>query len=150
MLHGSKYFSAKEFACKCGCGFGLMDEDIAPDLIHALHCLRVRLDVPFIITSGARCEKHNAAQNGGSRSTHLPGAVTSCTPGYEGQCRAVDISTALWSITLRAEAVQMALALGLRVGFAPTFLHFDVEGVPYYGEGMWNYGSKENSSVGAV
>lgn len=148
MLHGSKYFSTKEFACKCGCGFGTQEEHIASDLVHALHCLRIKLGVPFKITSAARCPEHNATVGGGSKSTHLPGTSGQCTPGYEGQCRAVDVSTASWSITLRAEAVQMALVMGLRVGMATTFLHFDVENAPYYAEGMWNYGLKEDSSGG--
>lgn len=148
MLHGSKYFSAKEFACKDGCGFGLKEPDIASDLVHALHCLRRKLGVPFKITSGARCQKHNVAVGGGSRSTHLPGLAPFCTPDYVGQCRAADIDTTSWSITLRAEAVLMALAMGLRVGMATTFLHFDVETAPYYGEGMWNYGRKDDSLGG--
>jgi hypothetical protein len=148
MLHSSKYFSAKEFACKCGCGFGSSEVTIADDLIHALHCLRIKLGVPFKITSGARCVTHNTTVGGGTKSTHLPGVLGQCTPGYEGLTRAADIDTTGWSITLRAEAVQMALAMGLRVGIATTFLHFDVENAPYYGEGMWNYGLKEDSSGG--
>jgi len=150
MLHGSKYFSAKEFRCKCGsCDFGGQEYHIASDLVHALHCLRIKLGVPFTITSGARCLKHNTAVGGGAKSTHMAGGVGGpCTPGYEGQCRAVDIDTTSWSITLRAEAVQMALVMGLRVGMATTFLHFDVENAPYYAEGMWNYGLKEDSSGG--
>lgn len=148
MLHGSKYFSAKEFACKCGCGVGTTEETIAPDLIHALHCLRMKLGVSFKVTSGARCVTHNLAVGGGVKSTHLLGAPGQCTPGYEMQCRAADIDTTSWSITLRAEAVQMALVMGLRVGMATTFLHFDVENAPYYAEGMWNYSLKEDSSGG--
>lgn len=149
MLHGSKYFSIKEFACKCGtCVLGLSDNDVTPDLIHALHVLRIKLGVPFKVTSGLRCVKHNTTVGGGTKSTHLPGVAGLCTPGYEMQGRAVDIDTTGWSITLRAEAVQLALAMGLRVGMATTFLHFDVENAPYYGEGMWNYGLKEDSSGG--
>jgi hypothetical protein len=148
MMHGSKYFSAKEFMCKCGCGFGSRETDIADDLVHALHCLRMKLGVPFKITSAGRCVAHNAKVGGGARSTHLPGVKGLCTPDYEGKSRAVDVDTAMWSITLRAEAIQMALAMGLRVGIATTFLHFDVENAPYYGEGLWNYSLKEDSSGG--
>ena len=146
MLHGSKYFSAKEFVCKCGCGLGSVEATIAPDLIHALHVLRMNLNVPFTITSGARCVKHNTSVGGGTRSTHLPGVLGQCTPGYEGACRAADIDTTSWTITLRAEAIQLALAMGLRVGVATTFLHFDCENAPFYGEGLWNYAAKENST----
>lgn len=149
MLHGSEYFSTKEFACKCGCGFGAQEYHIASDLIHALHCLRVKINLPFVVTSGARCLKHNTASEGGARSTHMAGGVGGeCTKKYEGQCRAVDVSTSGWSMAHRAEAIQMALAMGLRVGMATTFLHFDVENAPFYGEGIWNYGAKENSTGG--
>lgn len=148
MLHGSKYFEAKEFACKDGCGFGSKEEHLAADLIHALHCIRMKIGVPFKVTSGARCAKHNTDTRGGKRSTHMAGVKDACTPGYEGQCRAADIDITSWSITLRAEATQIALAMGLRVGVATTFLHFDVENAPFYTEGMWNYGSNEDSSGG--
>ncbi len=148
MLYGSKYFDVKEFACKCGCGLGTIETQIAPDLIHALHCLRIKVGVPFKITSGVRCLKHNAAVGGGLRSTHLLGVGGQCTPGYEGQLRAVDVDTSGWSITIRAEIIQMALSMGLRVGISTTFLHFDIENAPYYAEGLWNYGAKEDSSGG--
>jgi len=149
MLHGSKYFSAKEFACADGCGFGMKDDDIAPNLVHFLHTIRAKLAVPFYITSGARCEKHNKAVDGGMRSTHLPGGVGGpCSPEYTGQCRAADVSIEKWSMPIRGRAIQMALSLGLRVGIATGFIHFDVETEPYYTDGVWNYGSKENSSGG--
>ena len=151
MLHGSKYFSAKEFACKCGCGFGSKDEQIASDLIHGMHMLRMKIGLSFSITSGGRCLKHNTAVAGGARSTHLPGGVGGpCTPEYTGQVRAADVDTSAWSMEHRATALSLALAMGMRVGIATTFLHFDVENAPYYSEGVWNYGAKENSTGGSI
>lgn len=145
MLHGSQYFSINEFACKDGCGFGKDEKHIALELVFALHLLRRALNVPFTITSGARCAKHNAVEGGKSRSTHLAGVKGQCTPEYEGQCRAVDIQTFAWSTDLRGRAVDMALSMGLRVGLATTFLHFDVESTPYYSKGIWNYSANEDS-----
>jgi len=145
MLHSSQYFSPTEMSCKCGCGFGGNETDIAKELIFTLHILRRALAVPFTITSGARCAKHNIAEGGKPKSTHLAGVKGLCTPGYEGQCRAVDISTLAWSTELRGRAVALALALSLRVGISANFLHFDAELRPYYSPGIWNYGANESS-----
>jgi len=147
MLHGSRYFSTREFACKCGCGFGLKEEEIAPELIHILSVLRVRMAMPFFITSGARCVTHNAKIGGQKNSTHLPGVKGVCTPGYEGKCRAADINITEWDSYTRGEVIRMALVIGARVGIATEFLHIDVETTPYYPEGLWNYSSNETSSV---
>jgi hypothetical protein len=147
MLHGSEYFSASELTCKCGCGFGSLGGDIAVDLIFSLHIIRKLLAVPFVLTSGARCAQHNTAVGGSVKSTHLAGVKGRCTPGYEGRCRAVDIQTTAWSTELRGRAVSLALAMGLRVGIASTFIHLDVEDSPYYREGIWNYSSSEDSSI---
>lgn len=145
MLHGSTYFSPKEFACKDGCGFGSKETDIAVELIFAMHLLRLRLAVPFLITSGARCVKHNIAVGGKPKSTHLAGVKGLCTPGHENKCRAADIQTVAWSTELRAKAVVLALSMGLRVGVNSSFLHLDVESKPYYSEGIWNYSANEDS-----
>lgn len=147
MLHGSAYFSASEFACRCKCGFGSTDIDIPQDFVYALHTLRRLLSVPFVITSAARCAKHNTAEGGAKKSAHLPGMKGQCTPSYEGQCRAVDIQTTSWSCELRGRAVVLALALGLRVGLHKDFLHFDCELRPYYNPGIWLYGTGETSGT---
>lgn len=147
MLHGSSYFSTKEFACKDGCGFGSREADIAPELVFALHIMRQKLNVPFVITSGARCVKHNVAEGGKAKSTHLAGVNGYCTPIYVGKCRAVDIQTVAWSTELRGQAVALAFSMGLRVGIATTFLHFDVENAPFYSEGLWNYSANEDSGA---
>lgn len=145
-MHGSPYFSPKEFACKCGCAFGTLESHIAADLVIRLHVLRQKLAIPFVLTSAARCEAHNTKVGGGAKSTHKAGVKGQCTPGYEGQSRAADVDTQAWSTDLRGRAVALALALGLRVGISTAFLHLDVEQLPYYSIGLWNYGAGENSS----
>jgi len=147
MLHGSQYFSPAEMSCKCGCGFGSRETDTAKELVFALHILRQALAVPVLIASGARCVKHNIVEGGKPKSTHLAGVKGLCTPGYEGKCRAVDIQTVAWSTELRGHAVALALSMGMRVGIATTFLHFDVENMPYYSEGLWNYSANEDSGA---
>lgn len=121
--------------------------DIPVELVYALHILRQSLNIPFVITSGARCVKHNAAEGGKTKSAHLAGVKGLCTPSYEGKCRAVDIQSVAWSTDLRGRAVVLALSMGLRVGIATTFLHFDVESPPYYSEGIWNYSASEDSGI---
>ena len=140
MLYGSKYFSLREFKA-------FKEEDIAPDLVFGLHMMRAKLQIPFIITSAYRTPEYNQKIGGAIRSTHLPGLFGDCTPGYEGKCRAADVSIVGWTSVQVAEAVHMALAMGMRVGIADTFLHFDVESEPYYREGMWFYSKGENSGT---
>ena len=54
------YFDRSEFACKCGCGYAIVDAK----LLELLTTIRASLDAPITITSGARCYKHNKAVGG--------------------------------------------------------------------------------------
>lgn len=65
----SEFFSRKEFACKCGCGF----DDISLSLVRNLTSLREILDEPIHILSGCRCSKHNKECGGVEHSQHLRG-----------------------------------------------------------------------------
>jgi len=62
-----KYFTRKEFACKCGCGFDTVDAE----LLGALISLREHFKSPIIITSGNRCKRHNAEIGGSENSQHM-------------------------------------------------------------------------------
>ncbi len=149
MVHGSVYFSQHEFDCQCGCGFGAKEEHIEQDLVHVLHLLRIRAALPFRITSAARCATHNKNVGGKPRSTHLAGAQGDCEARYVGKSRAADISTVGWSPKLIAMVVELALALGCRIGLAQTFLHVDVETETYYPVRLWNYGSVDDTHSGS-
>lgn len=63
------YFKEKEFACKCGCGYS----DISQELLSRLNLAREEAGVPFIITSGCRCKEHNKAVGGVADSAHTKG-----------------------------------------------------------------------------
>lgn len=63
-----KYFKYSEFKCPC-CGRNFTSER----LILMLDKAREIAGVKFIITSGYRCEKHNAAVKGSKNSSHLDG-----------------------------------------------------------------------------
>lgn len=73
--HVSKSFKRKEFACKDGCGLGLNDGDINPELIEVIQDVRDHFGEPVVISSGLRCQKHNARVGGAPKSQHLLGAA---------------------------------------------------------------------------
>jgi len=65
----SKHFYRVEFKCRCGkCDFDTVDAG----LIEVLEIVRETYG-EVRINSGARCEAHNKAVGGGSRSQHLYG-----------------------------------------------------------------------------
>lgn len=72
-----EYFKDYELACKCGCG--KMPDNIS---IEMLYSARIILNEPVIITSGARCESHNAGVGGRENSTHLIGAFDTSVQAY--------------------------------------------------------------------
>lgn len=67
----SAHFDSKEFECQCGCGLS----DMNPLLIDGLEKLRSVIgNKPIIVTSGRRCEKHNAeTPNASKNSQHVKG-----------------------------------------------------------------------------
>lgn len=71
----SKHFNKAEFACRCGCGFGLRDGDISPALVERLEEIRAHFGKPINILSGCRCEKHNAKVGGAKFSQHKLGTA---------------------------------------------------------------------------
>lgn len=64
----SPYFHRDEFACQCGCGFNTVDVQ----LLRLLEMIRERFG-PVTITSGCRCELHNASVGGSKFSQHKLG-----------------------------------------------------------------------------
>lgn len=102
-----RYFKPEEFACKCGCG----KADASAELQEKLDEARALAGVPFIITSGCRCEKHNQKVGGVSRSSHVQGL-------------AADIAIN------ESNKSTILMALGKyfdRIGIASNFIHVDVD-----------------------
>jgi len=66
------YFKPEEVACRCGCG--KLPEDRA---MKALVTMREEAGFPFIISSGARCVKHNAevSHRSGAKGPHVIGVA---------------------------------------------------------------------------
>ncbi len=102
-----KYFKIEEFKCKCGCGRA----EMMPTTLEKLDKARELANIPFKITSGYRCDKHNKAVGGKSEGAH--------TSGY-----AVDIEAS--TSPARIAIVKALLEVGFaRLGIANNFIHAD-------------------------
>ena len=103
----SKYFKPSETRCKCGCGF-----DVKPELLIVADKVREKCGFPLIVSSGARCIKHNSKVGGASKSSHKDGLALdiSCTDSQK-----------------RMILIKVLLDLGVkRIGLGKNFIHFDV------------------------
>ena len=106
-----KHFKPYEFDCSCGCGKGY--KDMNPDFLTKLDEARGYAEVPFTLTSGFRCSKHNKEVGGSKTSSHLKGL-------------AVDIFCP--SSSDRFEILQGLMVAGFqRLGFGATFIHTDLD-----------------------
>ncbi len=103
------YFKDKEFECKCGCGYN----DISPTLREKLNAAREEAGVPFIITSGCRCEAHNKAVGGVANSSHTKGL-------------AVDIS-ATSSTRYKIGRALLNNFSRVLIDYNRSFIHVDVD-----------------------
>jgi uncharacterized protein YcbK (DUF882 family) len=104
----SKFFSYDETKCPC-CG----DNIISDDLLTKLDKAREMANVPFKITSGYRCEKHNKEVGGKENSSHLQGL-------------ACDISCD--NDTDRYKILFSLCSAGFtRIGIAKNFIHCDID-----------------------
>ena len=103
-----RFFKNAEFNCPC-CNEHRMDFDTVDMLITA----RVFAEVPFIITSAWRCEKHNKKVGGKKDSAHLYG-------------KAVDISAP--DSAARFKIVYGLVNAGFtRIGIGWKFIHADTD-----------------------
>ncbi len=101
-----KHFKPEEFNCPC-CG----KNNINMDLVRTLDRAREIAGVPFIITSGYRCDRHNAEVGGKQNSSHLS--------GYAVDIKSTDSKT-------RYLIIKALLAVGFtRIGVAKDFIHAD-------------------------
>lgn len=103
-----KHFKQREFCCKCGCGYC----DPHPQLVAALDLARSKSSVPFIISSGCRCDKHNNDVGGTKNSSHVI--------GY-----AVDLSYASGAIGIML--LKALTPFFDRIGVGKGFIHVDID-----------------------
>jgi uncharacterized protein YcbK (DUF882 family) len=105
----SSYFSDQELECPC-CG----ELEMAGDFLSILFKLRHHFDYPMPVTSGFRCQSHNAAVGGSDSSQHLEG-------------NAVDVYWSDFSAALKYKLIQYALDYDFRgIGLSDEFIHLDL------------------------
>ena len=75
MNYRVRFFRPEEFACPC-CGRVI----VAVGLVLLLDILRASLGRRLIITSGYRCQAHNAEVHGAETSRHLVGCAADLRP----------------------------------------------------------------------
>jgi len=102
------YFKIEEFSCGC-CGENLIVEE----LVKKLDIAREISGVPYKITSGYRCEKHNKIVGGSENSSHKKGL-------------AADIYTK--NHKMRLKIIGGLIKAGFkRIGIAKSFIHVDID-----------------------
>lgn len=112
----SANFMASEFACHCGCGFGMKPGDVDPRLVIGLQTIRHWLNVPLHVNSGCRCPAHNKVIGGEKDSQHLQG-------------KAADITGApIEEIIKCAEQIPVFRNGGIGRYPSKHFVHLDVRG----------------------
>jgi len=135
----SKDFSASEFACRCGCGFGLSEGDLHPSLIPLAQAVRYVFGGPLHTSSGARCEAHNDAVGGTTRSKHLTGAAVDLYGGAAKKVRDMgdygiaptqtDMKDAREEVDrIAVIAAKLDPDIGLGIYRRDLFVHIDVRG----------------------
>jgi uncharacterized protein YcbK (DUF882 family) len=106
------YFNRYDFKCKCGCGFNNIDTEFVDKLNEA----REIAGVPFVITSGCRCRKHNAA-------------VSTCgDPLDSPHLKGVAADIAIQNSIVRYLVLTALVAVGFtRIGIGRNFIHVDMD-----------------------
>jgi len=112
-------FKLDEFKCPC-CGEAKMQDSF----LTLIDLARTTAGIPFVITSGYRCEKHNKEVKGKPNSAHLR--------GYAADIRCIDGAT-------RFKLINALLKVGFkRIGIADSFVHCDNDpSLPQ--EVIWKY-----------
>jgi uncharacterized protein YcbK (DUF882 family) len=111
-----KHFKLGEFNCRC-CGENKMDEHF----LYMLDDAREYSGIPFIITSGYRCPKHNK-EVGSTSNNHTKGVAADI------RCN----NSANRFIIIKA-LVQTGFS---RIGIYPNFIHVDSNNKP---NAIWIY-----------
>jgi uncharacterized protein YcbK (DUF882 family) len=107
------YFSTAEFSCKCT-NRTCVDQKVSVELVDKLIELREAVDAPVRITSGFRCERHQAAIRGSGIKT------TVGTSSHE-----LGLAVDIQSKDMKALAREVEKLFN-NIGTAATFLHVDV------------------------
>lgn len=104
----SPHFKRSEFACQCGCGFDTVDAET----LRILEVVRQHYIAPVTITSGCRCDEHNAKIGGAKNSKHVEG-------------RAVDFKVAGHSAAEVYDFIDNLLPDRVGLGLYSSWVHLD-------------------------
>lgn len=115
MTKDTQHFRVSEFTCKCGCGLNLTDQR----LIDLCEKIRSELGVPVRVSSGTRCERHNARVGGVKGSYHTQGLAADLTCGKGGSA----ISEAIHRLDSRGDIPDMSYCIWYK---NRGFVHVDV------------------------
>lgn len=120
-LRLSEHFRKDEMECHCGCGMVP-----ASEFMQWLEGLRKAYGSPMLITSGARCQKHNQAVGGASDSMHVKGLA--CDVRISGtQAFKLMALAHLWGVK----------GLGVKQHGPDRFIHLDIG--PRETPMVWSY-----------
>lgn len=129
---GLDNFKRKEFECKCGCGEDRVNHQLVKALDMATSEMkRDRKGFLCIITSGCRCEKHNASLSGSvNNSSHLVKTTKELDANGEvresvRECLAADISCP--TSELRYFMLPYLMRYFRRVELSDRHIHVDID-----------------------
>lgn len=111
-------FAVSELQCRCGCGLA----NFHPGFLYDLQALRDALGRPMILTSAARCARHNVSIGGHPRSLHI------CDiPQHTGQEGALAVDVQTPDAVYRGDLFALAWEYGWSIGWNARrgFLHLD-------------------------
>lgn len=114
----SENFLESDFRCRCGCGLLILH----PGFIESLQVVRTQFGRPMNVTSGCRCEPHNARVGGNPRSLHV------CDrPQHSGQLGTLAADIATPDGFYRGALFKIAWEHGFSIGWNAKrgFLHLD-------------------------
>ena len=106
------YFKEEEFKCPC-CGKAEMSESFMDQLLKA----RIIAGVPFIITSGYRCEKHHAEIYDKMGKPVLPDS-----PHLEGVAADISVTKGNDRFVILGALIKAGFR---RIGIGSNFIHVD-------------------------
>lgn len=128
-----QYFNAAEFACPC-CNLS----NPSQLLVSILDETRKALGVPLRISSGLRCESHNQAVGGASKSWHLPrnGVGYAADVTYSDSTKRHGEHVLRLYVELENVARRRGVAYGL--GLYNGWVHLDTRGEQGGGMARWS------------
>jgi len=109
------FFQRYEIVCRCGCGLSSM----YPLQLVNLDNLRRSINHPLLVTSGCRCQRHNAIVGGEINSMHLP--------DFHGMTHATDIVVPEYVMfqTMEDEMEEIWSFGGIGKYLKNGFIHWD-------------------------